>query len=400
MSKKKLICLMGCMLAISHVALGAEWSVVPSIRLQSSYDDNIYLTTGSHKSIWGVSVSPLLRLGKRTQNSEIFLTGRATFNHYSQKQAVNPDAQIITLASHYDTQLNVWRLDGYYKRDTTSTTIAVEPDTTSVTGSGSSIVNVNLVPVEVRQNDLSLHPSWTRKLAPKTSLSLGYGFNDVFYDGSHTSLSDYQQHGIGAAISHKITQRDDLGVMANASLYRASSFNNEANNYGIQMTLDHDYTETLHGTLRVGGRYTSSTVANQKTDTAGLLLTAILNKQYSEVTSYRITLGRSVLPSGSGEVVETDLLAGQVSRDLSPRLNFALWGNVFKEKSINVNTSGVSRTYLDIEPSLRYQITRQWTVDGSYRYRWQKYRSASTSADGNAVFISLNYNWPRIAVSR
>lgn len=404
MSKKKRIWLAVWLIAVSQAAVGAEWSAEPGIQLRTNYDDNIYLTTAPHKSIWGISVSPRLLLAKRTPNSEIALSGRATFNHYSQKLPVDPDAQNVTLESHYDTLLNKWGLDGYYTRETTSATITVEQPVNPnvpVTGTGSSIVNVNLVPVEVRQNELNLHPSLTRTLTPRTTLGLGYGFDDVFYDSNQgTFLTDYHQHGFGVGVSHRITQRDAIGTMAHVSLFRASTGGNEANNYGVQLTYAHDYSQTLHGTVRMGARYTTTTVDNLKHDNAGFLFTAILDKQYSEVTSFRFILERTLLPSGAGEVVPTDHFEARLSRDLSPRYNFALWSDVFNEKTINANTTGVSRLYVDVEPSLRYRITRQWTVDGSYRYGWQKYRGASSAAQENAVYIALNYNWPRLAISR
>jgi hypothetical protein len=45
-------------------------------------------------------------------------------------------------------------------------------------------------------------------------------------------------------------------------------------------------------------------------------------------------------------------------------------------------------------------ITRLWSLDGSYRYRWQMFEEQDEAATGNAVYLSVNYAWPNIAVSR
>lgn len=399
---KRWILLAGWIVVSSPLAHGAEWSLNPSVQAKTSYNSNIYVSASNPISLWGATVSPMLNASRRTANSGISLVGRAIFTKYSKKLAKNPNAQYVTLASYYNTLLNNWRLNGYYRRDTTSTKVT-EVQTVDSTdgGTGPSVVNINLVPVEVRQNDLSLQPSWEHRLTELTHLTLSYSFDDVFYDNTTgTSLSDYQQHGVSAGVGHVLTEKDTVGVLATAKAFRASSSDHKADVYGAQLTYEHAYSQTLRGTLRVGGRFVSSTVGNQTDDTSGLLLTATLNKKYSELTSYRFILERSVLPSGAGTVVQADHLNAAMFRTLSSRLNFALWGRVFNEESINTNTSNVNRVYISVEPSLRYLLTRFWSIDGSYQYRWQKYSDQSSSGEDHGVFVSINYGWPRMAVSR
>lgn len=402
---KKWIFLAGWMAVLSPLAHGAEWSLNPSVQAKTSYNTNLYVSASNPISLWGATVSPMLNASRRTANSGILLGGLAIFTKYSKKLATNPNAQYVTLSSYYNTLLNKWRFKGHYKRDTTSTTVtevqAVDStDSTSTDGTGSSVVNINLVPVEVRQNHLYLEPSWDRQLTELTHFLLSYSFDDVFYDNTAgTSLSDYQQHMVSAGVAHVLTEKDAVGVFATAKAFRPSSSNNKVDDYGIQLTYDHDYSQTLHGTLRVGGRFTSSTVGDQADDTSGLLLTVILNKKYSELTSYRFLLERTVLPSGVG-AVQADHFNVAMFRTLSSRLNFALWGRAFNEKSINRNRSNFNRLYISVEPSLRYKLTRVWSIDGSYQYRWQKYSNRSGSGEDHGVFVSINYAWPRFAVSR
>lgn len=398
---KPLICLTAWLSAFSPFAHGAEWSLTPSVQAKTSYNTNLYVSSTNPISLWGVTVSPMLAARRRTENSDIALSGRAIFTDYSKSLNKNADAQYVTLASHYSTLLNTWGLNGYYKRDTTSTTITEVQTVESASGTEPSVVNVNLVPVEIGQNDLSLRPSWQRQLTQRTNLTLAYTFNDMFYDSipPGTFLSNYRQHAVTADLVRILTEKDAIGVLASASAFRASR-DRKADDYGAQLTYDHVYSQTLRGTVRLGGRFTSSTVGNRTDDSSGLLVTAILDKKYSQVTSYRFTVARSILPSGAGTVVQTDLLSATLFRKLSPRLNFKLWGTAFNEKSVNQNAANVSRIYVSIEPSLRYQLTRYWSIDGSYRYRWQKYRSQAHSGEDHGVFVAVNYDWPRIAVSR
>ena len=68
----------------------------------------------------------------------------------------------------------------------------------------------------------------------------------------------------------------------------------------------------------------------------------------------------------------------------------------FDNKSIDNNTSA-DRTYLSIEPKLGFTLSRNFTVDFSYRYRKQKYDNSDQSADSQAVFLGVFYSFNKWA---
>jgi hypothetical protein len=122
-------------------------------------------------------------------------------------------------------------------------------------------------------------------------------------------------------------------------------------------------------------------------------------KRYSQLTTYRFIVERSVRPSGVG-VVQSDQLRAQWYRDFSPRMAAYMWLTSFRNKSLNNPGATTDRTYYTIEPGLRWKLALQWSLDGSYRYRRQKYDNSSATAESNAVFVAISYAWPRIAASR
>jgi hypothetical protein len=106
-----------------------------------------------------------------------------------------------------------------------------------------------------------------------------------------------------------------------------------------------------------------------------------------------------VQPSDVG-IVQSDQLSAQWYRNLSPRMAAYLWVSAFHNKSLDQASAAEARTYYSLEPGLSWSLSRWWSLDGSYRYRWQKYTDSSQTAQSNAVFVAVSYAWPRIAASR
>ena len=58
------------------------------------------------------------------------------------------------------------------------------------------------------------------------------------------------------------------------------------------------------------------------------------------------------------------------------------------------------RNYYQIEPRFNWRLREFWTLSGSYRYRKQTSDATNDDAIQNAAYLTLRYDWPRIAVSR
>ena len=378
----------------SQATFGAQWAVVPALQLKAVHDDNLYLRTGPHSSAWGSAVSPRLSLSRREENKALSLTGRLIFNRYSSNEYRDTNVQILTLASRYNTQRDGWRLKAGYTGDTTMTTTNGATD--------SANIDVGLGRVEVKRKRFDLRPSWTHILTEQTSLTLDYRLRRVSYaQTGNNGLVGYQDNGVAVALERRVTERDRLSGIVQASLYEARDTGGvDSKDYGARVNWRHEYSQTLSGNAAVGVRETSSKVGGQTNNSSGLLVNVGLVKRYSELTTYRVILERAVLPSGGGRVVQSDRLQARWSRKLSPKMAVYFWAVGFRNKSVAQPSSTVDRTYYSLEPGMRWTLSRKWSLDASYRYRSQKYKSSSQSADSNAAFIAASYAWPLIAVSR
>jgi hypothetical protein len=399
-------CARACLvlIAVSGIAHADEWSATPSLQVRGQYDDNINLSVASPISVWGASVSPLLDLRKRTATSDYGLGGRLIFNRYSDDSVRDTNIQMLTFTGRSSTRLSRFGLAGSYRRDTIITTVTDEQDDDVDDADGipdAGDVDVDLVRTQVRRNRLALRPSWTRVLNRTMSLRLGYSLNDTSYsDDAGTSLVDFRRHGLNAALLHDITQRDRLNVGVAVSTYEAPDRGTETDDYTVTAGMTHEFSSLLSGELSVGIGSATTTLNDQEVESNDTSINASLVKKQTEQTTYRVFLGRDLYPSGAGTLVQSDHLRANLSHRVSPKLSLSVWATAFRNRSLDFFSATTDRTYYNVEPSFRWSLTRLWSLDGSYRYRWQKYEDQEDSAASNAVFLAVNYAWPRIAVSR
>ena len=84
------------------------------------------------------------------------------------------------------------------------------------------------------------------------------------------------------------------------------------------------------------------------------------------------------------------------SETLSGDLNLEF----YKSETNNNARNDLNRNYYQVEPKFNWDFRQFWRISGSYRYRKQTFDNTGDDATQNAAYLTLTYQWPRIAVSR
>jgi len=69
--------------------------------------------------------------------------------------------------------------------------------------------------------------------------------------------------------------------------------------------------------------------------------------------------------------------------------------NVYEIRSETGSASGNDRKSYQIEPSLRWQLTREWSLGALYRYTHLKRANETEAVTADFVNLMLTYRWPR-----
>ncbi|MHB8453974.1 MAG: hypothetical protein ACYDDO_04590 [Acidiferrobacterales bacterium] len=373
------------------------------------YNDNIRLTTTAEPAVTGTVTTPSVNLSARQEAWD--LTGMAQWRNsrYSGQNGLDSNDQYLNLLSDYKTERSTWQLAGTYAKESALTGQTNVPD-------------VGLVQTQTPQYTRSIAPTWTWMATETTQLQLAYQRSQVSYDnGAAVGLFNYSQDSTNLTLSNQFSERNQIFMVLGYSDFHVPvqqfpGVGTTSKTSSEQIGLTHNFSETLTGSLAGGKRKTRTSgtqcdpgvlqvfgqcyVESAFSEGSGSVYNASLQKQFQS-SSVNLSFGRSIDPSGSGTQVQTDSTTLSINWQLAERLNAAFTANAYGIRALSGNTSAVDRNYYTAGPSLRWLWTTELTLDASYQYVRQKYASANALPEvSNAVYVTLTYTWPKLAISR
>lgn len=382
-------------------AQAVEWSAEPSVELTTEYNDNLNYARGPHKSVVGYALSPQVTLKSTAELWSLSGLAKISRSDYPSNSVFSHTDHFLDFAYQRRNELNQWALGVNLDRDST---LARE-----LAGTG--------VPVaRAQRTSNTASPSWTHTFTERDSATLGYTYNDVTYsEGSRFNLLDYKVKDPSISWQHILSEKDQLHVTFDYSDYVTKnpvspiSSRYHFTTKSAQVEYQRSFTDSLKGSLVVGLRKTGSTIdscfviggycfpVSSASKSNGSLFTATLAKQY-ENSSLTGSLSRSLHPIGTGGLVQTDHLSVDYNNAITPRLNGTLGLNFYNTRAESTSTISSTNRYYSLAPAFKWRMTEWWTVGGTYSYAVSR-PSSGASARQNAMFLTVDYTWPRISSS-
>lgn len=381
---------------ISAGALGAETYVQPQIDLRVEGNDNFDLLPDGTPDgdVYGFIADARALIGIATPRSETTLRPRLRLQEYPDRDDLERIEGFLDLRSRYEWQRAEFLLIGRYsQQDTFNTeTLGGEFDPLDPNYGGNADVRRSLVG-ETRTR-FELNPTLKYELTERITAGGGVRYEDVNFDSDgieeHT---DYEFTQADVSLSWALNPVSDFGVGTYLSKYQAKDDSTETDAYGAGIGYNYRWSEVTGLEARVF--YETNDVSNfapvrseESTSGWGGVLAAY--RKY-EVSDWRLSVGRTYVPTGDGGKAESDLLRLQYRRDLSERLAFSGAGRYEMRNSITESRSSEDRDYARADLSLEWFMTQTWYLQGGYSYIWQDRESASGDADNNLLFISVGY---------
>jgi hypothetical protein len=394
-------------------AQAAEWAFEPSASLREEYNDNIRLTPLPHNSVWGTTLSPSVNFARRTEVSDTSGGLRLNMSHFSGDSNLDRVDQYYSISSNLKTERDTFALDASYTRDST---LVTEAQTTGI------------VLTHAQRANIALNPSWTHTLTERNALRLDMRYEDTRYSSAPASagLVDYTDWTAAGGWLYQYSERDLLNLSVYNSRFQTASGNVKSNTVGIQGGITHNFSETLRGSFLVGVRSTKSTVESQTCDlinvplnalfgtcflyvpitqtldstASGSTLNAKLDKLF-QTGGVSGTVSRELVPSGNGTLVETDRVGISARRQFSEKLGVGVDATASRSRYVGGAVIGNEVHYYTISPRLTWRMTQWWLLEAGYRHTEQSYQSGTGIApSSNAVYVTVAYNWPKMAIAR
>lgn len=240
-----------------------------------------------------------------------------------------------------------------------------------------------------RRNFLRIAPQFSYDLSQRYRMELSAHYLNAEFDRELAGFQqDFSEKGIGAGFGVLTSQRSTLLFRALASEYETTT---KTDAYGGEVEWNTQYSPTSRAYVRVGGLQTKAEGASSDTN-----FTAGAGGQWAGArNTLFLDLTRTVGPVSAGTVVERHQLRLRVDHDISQRFALRAGARYSRDEQIEDGTYP-TRKYATAELGFEWRWLRQWSVIGSYNYRFQEFADEPSDRDANAFLISIAYEPKRL----
>jgi len=369
----------------------AEWLFDPAVTVAAGYETNAALTTGPHDAASYTELYPRFNIRRKTETSAVNLEllGRATY--YSTDDLEDTHEERVALSSFVQpTERTKLGLDAVSLWDTLFESAVIDSDT-----GNSEDVDIGLVTTRVSRNRREVRPSAVYALTERSSVAFRYQLTDVLFDDvGATGLVDYQLHFLSGAYSYRLTDTNDLQVVARGSQYRPAE-GIDSDSAGLLAGISHKFSETLSSSILAGAGKTTETMTDGSEVDSNTFILEARATQRSELSRLDALISRDVQASGGGRSVSADQFRVFWDRRLSPTIRLRVRAPVFRNPALEGTDSSVDRRYAEAEVGLGWILAPEWSLSTAYKYRNRKYDVEVDSAQSSGVVIAVIWAPPQ-----
>lgn len=385
---------------LSAAAVGtssaADTYVQPELDLRAETNDNFNLVPGGDpdSNVQGYIAEAQALIGIATPRSDTSMRPRIRFQQYPDRDDFQEFEGFFDLRSQYKWErselLTIARysLQDSYNADTPGGEFdPLDPDNPSNPDTGRMLIGEQRTAIELR-------PDYTFELTERTKLGLGVGYQAVRYDSDTVSTQvDYDYYGGNGFVSWALNPRSDFNVGAFVSTYDAKDDSVTTDAYGGSLGYTYRWSEVNGVAVDMFYEQDDATrpdLVPEEVSESGWGGNVSVYGQ-GEVSTWRLSAGRSYIPTGAGGKSQSDQFRFQYGRDLTQRLRFTGAARYESRTGFTARTQVDDRDYARADLSLRWMMAPTWYLQGGYSYIWQDRESASGDADNNKLFVSVGY---------
>lgn len=238
--------------------------------------------------------------------------------------------------------------------------------------------------VRNRRDFFRLAPSFGYDLTQRYRLELDAHYQQADFDNQVVGAQqDFSEFGAGAAFGFLTSQRSTLYVRALGFQYDTSTTTDA---YGGEVEWNTQYSETSRAYIRLGAQQTKPEDGPSDTN----VIAGAGGQWASQRNRLLLDLTRGVGPVAAGTVVERYQLRLRVDHDVSQRFALRAGARLSRDEETQDGTYP-TRKYAIGELGFEWRWMRQWSLIGTYNYRWQEYEDEPSDADASSFLIGIVY---------
>lgn len=398
--------------SIHQQANAAEWVAEPSVTLRQEYNDNYRLTSTDPDKVWKTTLDPRLRLSRRTELWDVNATGRIRADYFSGEDELNTVDNFLDAGAMRKLERGSVGASFSHANDTTLQNEVLDVDT-----------GVTVQQIDRTRRGATLIAQYM--LLETTSIEGSVGFQTVEYDdGARYGLLDYDYFTPTLRVVRYLDQKTQVfGVVSHSKVSYDNASDLESKTDSLQLGAAYDISETWKVNGSVGSRRTSTSetlpIAVERpgfevlypdvydiefvprdSESSGVVYNASIDRKF-ETGHVTLSAMSSVTPSATGTDTESTQVNLSGTRDFTAQLSGALAVNYYRSEAVGGAVSRANTDRFRVSPSVNWRLDRELTLSAGYVFtRVERGTTSTGDADSNAVYVSVGYAWPRIAVSR
>ncbi|MBM0107991.1 hypothetical protein JM946_24945 [Steroidobacter sp. S1-65] len=235
-----------------------------------------------------------------------------------------------------------------------------------------------------RRNFFRIAPEFEYDISQRYRMELNAHYLDATFDRQLSGFQqDFSEVGAGAGLGVLTSQRSALSFRAVAFQYETTTTTDA---YGGELEWNTQYSPNSRAYVRVGAQQTKPERGSSDTN-----ITAGAGGQWSSArNTLFIDLTRSVGPVSAGTVVERHQLRVRIDHDVSQRFALRAGARLSRDEQVEDGTYP-TREYATGELGFEWRWLRQWSLVGTYNYRWQEYEDEPLERDANSFLLGIVY---------
>lgn len=365
-------------------ATAANWEIGPRVQAGYRYNDNYHLEQpGGEVEVSGgeADVGVTFRTVDPRTNFEITPRINATY-FPDEKDEDSTDYYLNASFSDITPRRRINVPFLYSQEDVVDSEL---PDLDDGGGLGEPVTgDSGRFLVRNRRDFFRIAPSFGYDLTQRYRLELDAHYLQADFDNQVANAQqDFSEFGAGAAFGFLTSQRSTLYVRALGFQYDTSTTTDA---YGGEVEWNTQYSENSRAYIRLGAQQTKP--ENGPSDSN--VIAGAGGQWASQRNRLFLDLTRSVGPVAAGTVVERYQLRLRVDHDVSQRFALRAGARLSRDEETQDGTYP-TREYAIGELGFEWRWMRQWSLIGTYNYRWQEYEDEPSDADASSFLIGIVY---------
>jgi len=192
-----------------------------------------------------------------------------------------------------------------------------------------------------------------------------------------------------AGLQYDFSQRYDLVSSLVGAKFLPNGSPTTTERYGVEETFEARPGQIMQWYARLGvNEVHANTMVDGNIDKTLVVGGAGVSWTY-QLSQYTADFIRDLSASAGGAVVQHDEVRGRVVKALTPRLYTILAARYVRVRGASQTILGiVGSDYTAASAALQYQVTRNYRVQGTYDFTWQRFQG-NPSSRSNSILVSV-----------